>query len=376
MHPTTLAVIAGVIGLLGGVAVAVVARRHPGPIGLRAVVLTGAVVAGLTAVAAIPVASAAEISRFFAVVHLLYLVTGIALPVVGIALLVAGAVRGARWPVWIVAVALLAPGPVSWYGTHVAPYRLTVERAEVPLHPERAGADPVRIGVLSDLQTGHIGAYEQRAVTELLALHPDIIVIPGDLYQGSDAGLERELPAFRTLLGRLEAPGGVYAVRGDSERDDNGTDGVLDRLVRGTDVQILDFEVATVDVGDRTVRLAGNGFRWAGFDTPRLIDELEAGDPADVRVLVAHRPDVALRLPPSADVDVTIAGHTHGGQIAVPFFGPVFGSTRLPRSNAAGGLHDVAGNPLFVSSGVGMVRVDAPQVRLFTRPAIGLVTLR
>jgi predicted MPP superfamily phosphohydrolase len=85
---------------------------------------------------------------------------------------------------------------------------------------------------------------------------------------------------------------------------------------------------------------------------------------------------VVLRLKPSSNVDLTIAGHTHGGQIALPLLGPVFTSTRLPRSVAAGGLHDVAGNPIFVSTGVGVARMDAPQVRLLTRPAVGLVVLR
>ncbi|MCU1370541.1 MAG: metallophosphoesterase [Ilumatobacteraceae bacterium] len=371
MDATTLAVIAGVIALLGVASVLALARRRPQPLGLCAVVLPGVVVAGATLVAVVPVASAARISQVFAVGHLAYLVTGIALPAVGVALFIGGVLRGARWPVWIVAAVLLIPAPLTWYGTHVAPYRLTVERAEVPLHPGRTGTGAVRVGVLSDLQTGHVGAHERRAVRMLLALDPDIIVIPGDLHQGSDAGFERELPAFRQLLGQLEAPGGVYAVRGDTDRGDD-----LDRLVAGTGVEILDYDVATVEVGDRTVRLGGSGWRWAGPEASDLITELEAGDPGDVRLLLAHRPDVVLRLPASADVDLTIAGHTHGGQIAVPFYGPVFGSTRLPRAQVSGGLHEVADNPLFVSSGVGMVRIDAPQVRLFTRPAVGLIVLR
>jgi predicted MPP superfamily phosphohydrolase len=371
MDATAFAVVAGLVALLGVGAVAVVAARSTRPLGLWAVVIPGLVVGVAGAVAVAVASSAARSSRLYAVGHVAYLVVAVVLPAVGLALLVAGVVRKARWPVWVVAVALLVPGPVAWYGTHVAPYRLTVERAEVPVAAERSGSDPVRVGVLADVQTGHVGSYEQRAVTELMALRPDLIVIPGDLYQGTEAGFRRELPAFRQLLGRLEAPGGVYAVRGDTDRGDD-----LDQLVAGTGIEILDFEVATIEVGDRTVRLAGNGWRWAGPDAAELIAELEEGDPGDVRLLLAHRPDIVLRLQPSADVDLTIAGHTHGGQVALPLVGPLFGSSRLPRSKVGGGLHEVDGNPLFVSSGVGMARLDAPQVRLFTRPAVGLVVLR
>lgn len=371
MDASTFAVVAGLVALLGVGAVAFVVLRSDRPLGLRAVLLPGALVLVASLVAAGAAASMARTSRLFSVGHVAYVIVAVALPAVGVALLVGGVVRRARWPVWIVAVALLVPGPVAWYGTHVAPYQLTVERAEVPVASDRTGSTPVRVGVLSDIQTGNVGSYEHRAVTELMALEPDIIVIPGDLYQGSEGGFRQQLPAFRELLGRLSAPGGVYAVRGDTDRGDD-----LDQLVVGTDVEILDYEVAVIQVGDRTVRLAGNGWRWAGTQTPELIGELDEGDPGDVRLLLAHRPDIVLRLQPSSDVDLTIAGHTHGGQIALPLVGPLFGSTRLPRSKVSGGLHEVDGHALFVSSGVGMARLDAPQVRLFTRPAVGLVVLR
>jgi predicted MPP superfamily phosphohydrolase len=273
--------------------------------------------------------------------------------------------------VWVVAVALLLPGPTTWYGTHVAPYRLGVERAEVQVPPERRGSDPVRVGVLSDLQTTHVTGYEQRAVTKLLGLRPDLILIPGDIFQGSDRQFEAQLPAFRRLLGRLRAPGGVYAVRGDTDRDDR-----LDRLVVGTDIEILDYEVVGTTVGDRTIRIGGNELLWAPPPAVAMREELMASSPEDIRILLSHRPDVVLLLPEDAGVDLTVAGHTHGGQIALPVLGPLVTFSRVSRSVARGGLHEVGGNEIFVSSGVGMARLDAPQVRLLTRPAVGLVVLR
>ena len=93
------------------------------------------------------------------------------------------------------------------------------------------------------------------------------------------------------------------------------------------------------------------------------------------RILLAHRPDIALLLPPDSGIDLTVSGHTHGGQVAVPLLGPLVTSSRVSRAVAAGGLHDVRGNPLFVSTGVGMTRLDAPQIRLLTQPAVGLITL-
>jgi predicted MPP superfamily phosphohydrolase len=208
-------------------------------------------------------------------------------------------------------------------------------------------------------------------VTKLLALQPDIILVPGDLFQGSDRQFRQELGSFRRLLGRLEAPGGVYAVRGDADRGDR-----LDQLLVGTDIKILDYEVATTRVGDRTIRIGGNKLLWAPLPAVAMREELMASDPADIRILVSHRPDVVLLLPPNSGVDLTVSGHTHAGQISLPLLGPITTASRVSRSVARGGMHEVDGNEIFVSSGVGLARLDAPQVRLGTRPAVGLVVLR
>ncbi|HWJ62040.1 MAG TPA: metallophosphoesterase [Acidimicrobiales bacterium] len=371
MDSWTLALVAAGIALVGVAAVVGTAIRAEGRLGLRSLVLPAAVLAAATAIAGIVAAEAARFSTFFAAAHLLYLVVAIAVPAAALAVLVAAAVRGATWPVWAVAAVLVLPAPVGWYATHVAPYRLRVERADVALPEERTGRDPVRVGVLSDLQTTRITSYEEEAVTRLLALDPDVILIPGDLFQGSQAELAEQLPAFRALLGRLQAPGGVYAVRGDTDKGD-----FLDQIVEGTDVEILDYRVVNVELGDRNLRIGGGALLWAHQTAVMSRRDLMASNPGTIRILVAHRPDVALALPPDSGVDLTVAGHTHGGQVALPLLGPVVTSSTVSRSVAAGGLHDVDGNELFVSTGVGLARLDAPQVRLFTRPAVGLVTLR
>ncbi len=371
MDTTTLTIVALAVALLASATAVVLVVRSPGPLVLWRALVPLAVLGVAGAVAVVPTASAAPTSRSFSVFHLAYLVAGLALPAVGVVLLIGGAVRGARWPVWVVAVALVVPAPVTWYGTHVAPFRLGVERGEVELPAPRAGSDPIRVGVLSDLQTTRITSYEERAVTKLLGLQPDIIVIPGDLFQGNDRQFRQELAPFRRLLGRLEAPGGVYAVRGDVDRGDR-----LDQLVAGTDIEILDYDVVTTTVRDRTVRLGGNELLWAPPPAVAMRNELMASDPTDIRILVSHRPDVVLLLPPNSGVDLTVSGHTHAGQIALPLLGPIVTSSRVSRSVARGGMHEVDGNEIFVSSGVGMARLDAPQVRLLTRPAVGLVVLR
>jgi predicted MPP superfamily phosphohydrolase len=97
-----------------------------------------------------------------------------------------------------------------------------------------------------------------------------------------------------------------------------------------------------------------------------------SGPPADHRIVISHAPDFVDRLP--WPVELVLAGHTHGGQVVLPLFGPPKTAMRLPR-RFAGGLHDHAGTPLHVSRGVGMERGFAPPVRLLCPPEVCVLDL-
>jgi uncharacterized protein len=93
-----------------------------------------------------------------------------------------------------------------------------------------------------------------------------------------------------------------------------------------------------------------------------------------VRILLTHRPDAAFHLP-EGGVELVVSGHTHGGQVQLPWIGPPITMSNVPRDVAAGGLHTLDGQEIYVSGGVGLERATAPQVRLNARPSIGIVTL-
>lgn len=365
--PMTLALT--LVALVAGALGAFVAVRWGGDSGWRAVGfgLAAAAAVGLVAVGPLVVGQ----MRFFGIVHLAYLGVTVAVPMVGVAV----AARSLAGPVpapWALAgLVLLLPAPVGWYATHVEPFRLRVDRHTVLVDPAREGDDPVTIGVLSDLQTNHVGEHEQAAVDRLLAASPDLILVPGDLFHGTRAEFARNEDALRELLGRLEAPHGVYFVRGDTDHHD-----FAERALAGSDVVVLDDEMVDVTVGDRRLRLGGNRL-WYG--TPEAVslrrDLADDADDGTIRILVAHRPDAVLDLGPGSRIDLTVAGHTHGGQVVVPGIGPLITMSDVPRAVARGGLHEIDGNAIYVSNGVGMERAQAPQVRLFSPPSVGVLVL-
>lgn len=313
----------------------------------------------------------------FGLLHLVYLQLTLGLAVVGVGVGVAlglapGPGRpppGRAWFRRLLGAGLVLPGLVGLYATHVAPFRLRTDRATLVVPPARAGDGDLTIGVLADLQTDSVGDHERAAFRRLMDAAPDVIVVPGDLVQGDDADVAGTVADVRDLLAGLSAPGGVFAVRGDVDPHHRVPD-----LYRGTTVRYLDDEVVEITVGDRRLLLGGLNLDDDPAAAARVRRALADRPPDTIGVLVAHRPDVALDLA-AGDVDLVIAGHTHGGQVVVPGFGPLVTLSAVPRDVARGGLHDLDGVALYVSTGVGLERDQAPQVRLFSRPSIGVLTL-
>lgn len=308
---------------------------------------------------------------FFGVAHLVYLAAVVTVPLIGLAALVARRRAKLTTAAAAIAVVLLLPAPVGVYATHIAPYRLRVERVPVRIDAARAGEEPVTVAVLSDLQTLGVGRHERAAVQAVLDADPDVILIPGDLFQGRYAQLQRAAPELRALLATLEAPGGVYFVEGDVDRAER-----MEALLAGTGIEVLDDQVVRVEVRDRVVLIGGTRKDYDTADAERVRSELAAAAGGEaITVLMSHRPDTVLLLPPSSGVDLTVAGHTHGGQIALPGIGPLVTLSGVPRHVGAGGLHQVDGNPIYVSPGVGMERGQAPQLRFGVPPTVAILEL-
>ena len=341
------------------VILAVLLRRWP------AVAATGAVAAALK------VAALAVVGTGFGLMHLLYLDVVVALPLVGLGLLVLGNGRR-RLSVGVVAVALLALAPVGVYATFVEPERLQVERVDVPLAPEREGSEPVRIAVVADIQTDDVSDYDRRAVRRARELRPDVVLIPGDLFQMPDRRVWRQRHRLRALVRELRAPGGVFVVPGDTDHVHR-----LRWVLPGTGARLLVNDIARTRVRGRTITIGGLERHWdteAAMETAEALEARRGAD--DVRILLAHRPDAAVTLGRNSRVDLVVAGHTHGGQVQLPLIGPPVTKTGVPRRVAAGGLHTVDGRRIYVSRGIGVEHAPyAPRVRFLCPPELTLLTL-
>jgi hypothetical protein len=309
----------------------------------------------------------------FGLLHVIYLGLVVTLPVVGLGLLVMRRGRR-RVRTVLLSLALLVPAPFGVYASFVEPARLRVERTTVPVAQERAGDRDLRVAVLADIQTNDVGDYEWRAIERTNRLRPHVVLVPGDLFQMSTARRRRELPELRALVRELRAPGGVFVVEGDSDDPHE-----LRAALRGSGARLLVNDVVTTRVAGRELTIGGIELGWRTPGASRVYRELEARPGrGDFRILLAHRPDAVYPLPEEPRTDLVVAGHTHGGQVAIPGYGPPLTLTAVPREVGAGGLHTMdGGRRIYVSRGVGHEHGGhAPRLRLFCPPEISLLTLR
>ena len=301
----------------------------------------------------------------FTLIHVVYVVLTVGVPLAGVIVLIFA--RERTRAIMALCLSVQVAIPVGIYATYIEPFWLRTESVQLSVDGVGEG---FRIGVLSDLQTTAVGPYENEAVDRLIALTPDIVVVPGDLYQFDPDLFGERAPQFSELVQRLvDAVSIVYMVSGNTDT----VTGLL-RITEGTGATVLDNQIDTFVLKGSVVSIGGITLFGDERVAQRVAERLSDDDLAEVRILLAHKPD-AIELLEGGSVDLLVSGHTHGGQVSLPLRGPPLTASIVPRHVAAGGLHELDGTPVYVSTGVGRERGNAPQMRFGVRPSIGIIDL-
>ena len=199
------------------------------------------------------------------------------------------------------------------------------------------------------------------------AARPDVVCILGDLViQGVRGGTFVPPEEIAGVLGDLKAPGGVFAVLGNH-------DGWLDhdrveRALAKNRVRVIEDTAVRIGPDTSAWWLAGISDLWTGRHdiTAAMAAAKDDGSPV---VLMTHNPDVFPDVPPR--VALTLAGHTHGGQVWLPLIGRPIVPSQFGQRFAAGHIVE-GGRHLYVATGVGTSIIP---VRLGVRPAIDVLTI-
>ncbi len=248
--------------------------------------------------------------------------------------------------------------------TLVEPNWIEVVRSVEYLPMIRPIAPDLTLVHISDIHIASLGYRERRAIEIIDDAHPDIIVISGDLVRGHDHREE-----LRSFLGALRARYGKFVVWGNHDYRDRvpGTWGP--EVVESAGFTLLRNSSRTILYPGGKIVIAGLDDPVTGHDNLRLA--MARVSRSDACILVAHSPDVVRDLG-NWDIDLVLAGHTHGGQVRLPIVGALY----IPYASRdhQQGWFDVARDVrLHVSRGLGWSWLP---VRFLCRPTIDVITLR
>lgn len=257
-------------------------------------------------------------------------------------------------------------GAVAWHSHHTAKAGPCVVRVPVALARFPSELDGLTIAQISDLHVAPLLGrdYVAGVVRKVMAQSPDVIVITGDLVDGSVADLRDSIAP----LAGLSARHGVYFITGNHEYY-SGADAWLEH-VQSLGIRPLRNERVSIGAGAQSFDLAGiddwtahNFGPGHGADLPRA---LAGRDAARELVLLAHQPK-AIHEAQSLGVGLMLSGHTHGGQMW-----PFGFLVRLAQPYVSG-LHKTGATQIYVNRGTGYW---GPPMRLGATPEITLLTLR
>lgn len=246
--------------------------------------------------------------------------------------------------------------------------RVALTRYEIAVPGLPAGLEGLRALHVSDL---HL-----RPGSELAWQIPDLVAgVPHDLllYTGDFIDTDDGIDDIARLLARMPRSDEAYAVLGNHDYLPLG------RFQGANDVARLRATLteAGVRMLDNTARpVLGGELFIAGVDDPATkrddLDRAMASVPDGACcLLLAHSPDIVLRLGGHRP-GLILSGHTHGGQIRLPFIGPLVTMSKLPRDQVMG-LATFKGVPTFVTRGIGYSGLN---LRLGCPPEVALLTLR
>jgi predicted MPP superfamily phosphohydrolase len=254
---------------------------------------------------------------------------------------------------------------LSWYGALVEPFWIQHTELTVSMRNLRR---PIFLLLLTDLHMERMTVREEAALAAIAGRKPDLILLGGDLLNLSYVGDPTAIDEARSFLARLhEAPAGTYFVRGTVDVDPPE---VVRRVLEGLPITVLDDEVVSIEHAGATIQLVGLPADRPHDELVRRLGELPARSPS---ICLHHTPDLVEEAS-RHEIDLYLAGHTHGGQICLPLVGPLATASRFGRRYVRG-RHQLDSTTAYVCRGLGLEGLGAPRVRFLARPELVWIEL-
>lgn len=258
-----------------------------------------------------------------------------------------------------------------FYGTFVSVKNMNIVNTTITSHKIPDELNNFKIAFISDI---HYGSYmNQERLKEMFykinQAKPDVILLGGDLFDDPSTYpvTDEKREELIQLLKSLEAPYGKFAVLGEEDHHSSLNDSILNILYYGDFEMLVNQSVLLRKGSSLPINLVGIDSLIKG--QPDITSAMANIDTANFTIILTHAPDIVSQLPKYGS-DLILAGHSHGGQISLPFIGPINKIEGAKTYNY--GTYYLNQSTLIVSNGLGTSHVD---LRLFAPPQCHMIRL-
>jgi len=257
----------------------------------------------------------------------------------------------------------------------IEPNIIKVEKISIEIKALPASFTGAKIAVLADLHSKYYGAREKKVLKILKKINPDFIFLAGDIVDWSTKNLKSCQEFWKDLDRNYHNK--IFAVYGNHEHL-NPRFKTFNKLLRETEIEIINNQARKIEKNEEFIYLLGVDDPHLGYDDLSKAMEEIGSDDASPKILLAHPPEIFRKVKTfneekiiNKKIDLVLTGHTHGGQINIPFFVDFI----LPLnydSHYKAGFFKENSTYLYVSRGIGNSGLP---IRLNSFPEITLIKL-
>ncbi len=257
------------------------------------------------------------------------------------------------------------------YARYIEPELLTVNEINIEAQGLQL-SKPLKIVQCSDLHLGpnYDMAHLQRVVKKINEMAPDLILFTGDLIDNIKLFNDRDESGTVEILNELKASLGKYAVAGNHDYGANGFKRYLKIITNGGFNLLINEHESIILENGQMINIVGlDDAIWGQVD---LTKGMKGVKEDAYNIVLCHEPDLADEVA-KYPIDLQLSGHTHGGQVRVPFKGAVL--TPPKGRKYIKGMYKIEGNPrmnLYVNVGIG---TSQQCLRFACMPELTLITL-
>ena len=242
------------------------------------------------------------------------------------------------------------------YAMFIEPYTCQINKFTI--ETPKLKTESFRIVQITDTHCDEKPRLENKLIKMVNQLNPDIIVFTGDSLNTNNPENQQ---IFINMFQQMNAPLGKYAIKGNWPHDN-------DQLFTKASLKHLNGETISIFRNGDLLKITGIDYAQSSVTNKINLT------PENFNLLLYHSPDLIETLP-SPNIDLYLAGHTHGGQVALPIYGALITFSKFGKKYESG-MYKVNNTTLYVNKGIGMEGGRAPRIRFLAKPEIAVFDIK